>query len=67
VNPAIEPKHIAVSKSKGVTIEWADGAKSVYDLVYLRDYCPCATCTGSHGTAPRPKQSEEKDPFQMSQ
>ena len=65
MNPAAQPKHIAVKKSKGVTIEWADGHKSEYRLVYLRDRCPCATCAGTHGTTPRPKQ--EDSPFQMYQ
>ncbi len=65
MNPANEPKHIAVSKSKGMTIEWGDGLASEYNLVYLRDRCPCATCSGSHGTPPRPKQ--EENPFQMYQ
>jgi DUF971 family protein len=35
--------------------------------VYLRDWCPCASCTGSHGTAPRPKTTEAPNPFQMFQ
>jgi DUF971 family protein len=63
MNPAANPNHIAVSKSKGIQIDWADGLHSEYSLVYLRDHCPCATCTGAHGTPPRPKQGE--DPFQM--
>lgn len=49
-----DPLHIAVSKSRGVTIDWADGHQSVYGCAPLRDACPCATCTGAHGTEPQP-------------
>lgn len=62
-NPATDPEHIAISKSTGVKIDWKDGHHSEYALEYLRDHCPCATCTGAHGTAPRPKSSGS--PFQM--
>jgi DUF971 family protein len=51
--PATEPEHIAISKSKGVKIDWKDGHHSDYSLAYLRDECPCATCTGAHGTEPQ--------------
>lgn len=48
-----EPEHIAISKSKGIEIDWKDGEHSSYSLALLRDKCPCATCTGAHGTAPQ--------------
>ena len=64
-----DPEHIAISKSKGVKIDWKDGHHSEYGLTYLRDMCPCATCTGAHGTTPREKESgkppEPANPFQM--
>ena len=61
-----DPEHIAVSKSKGIQIDWKDGHHSSYDLEYLRDRCPCATCTGAHGTAPRLQSSEKPaNPLQM--
>jgi DUF971 family protein len=62
-NPSTDPEHIAVSKSKGVKIDWKDGHSSEYELQYLRDRCPCAQCTGAHGTTPRPKATDS--PFQM--
>ncbi len=62
-DPSFDPEHIAVSKSKGVKIDWKDGHTSEYELQYLRDHCPCAQCTGAHGTPPRPKASDS--PFQM--
>ena len=47
------PKRIDVSLSSGVQIEWSDGHGSDYALDYLRDHCPCATCTtGKHKPAP---------------
>ncbi|MDE3196843.1 MAG: DUF971 domain-containing protein [Acidobacteriota bacterium] len=66
---ASDPEHIAISKSKGIEIDWKDGHHSSYDTVYLRDECPCAECTGAHGTEPRPKESAQPaapaNPFQM--
>jgi DUF971 family protein len=62
---AADPEHIAISKSKGIKIDWKDGHHSDYSLAYLRDECPCAHCTGAHGTPPQ-KTSYSKpaaDPF----
>jgi DUF971 family protein len=58
-----DPEHIAISKSKGIKIDWKDGHTSEYGLVYLRDKCPCATCAGTHGTPPRMPEAE--NPFPM--
>jgi DUF971 family protein len=58
-----EPEHIAISKSKGIQIDWQDGHHSVYALDYLRAQCPCANCTGAHGTTPL--KDQPKSPFQM--
>ncbi|MCU1273299.1 MAG: hypothetical protein JWO48_730 [Bryobacterales bacterium] len=58
-----DPEHIAISKSKGIKIDWKDGHTSSYALDYLREKCPCATCTGAHGTPPTTKPSSS--PFQM--
>lgn len=61
-----DPEHIAISKSKGIHIDWKDGHRSVYGIQYLRDKCPCATCTGAHGTPPRVPESEQPaTPFPM--
>jgi DUF971 family protein len=65
---ATDPEHIAISKSKGIKIDWKDGHRSEYGLVYLRDKCPCAQCTGAHGTPPRePQAPQANNPFQMFQ
>jgi DUF971 family protein len=63
-----DPEHIAISKSSGIKIDWKDGHTSEYRLDYLRDKCPCAACTGAHGTPPRqPTAGEAGSPFQMYQ
>jgi DUF971 family protein len=64
-----DPEHIAISKSKGIEIDWRDGHHSSYQLGYLRDECPCASCTGSHGTVPQKTShatsAAPANPFQM--
>ena len=66
---APEPEHIAISKSKGIKIDWKDRHHSEYSVAYLRDECPCATCTGAHGTEPRKSSyssaNPAQSPFQM--
>ncbi len=61
------PLNIAVSRSRGITIEWSDGHRSQYGCAMLRDACPCATCTGAHGTEPDPSHYSDPpaSPFQM--
>ena len=62
-----EPEHIAISKSKGIQIDWKDGHRSQYSLAYLRDECPCASCTGAHGTEPQKTNhsAPPASPFQL--
>jgi DUF971 family protein len=60
-----DPEHIAISKSTGIQIDWRDGHHSKYTLAYLRDSCPCATCSGAHGTEPQPSNYSSPNPFQM--
>ncbi len=62
----IDPEHIAISKSKGLKIDWNDGHRSEYTVAYLRDECPCASCSGAHGTEPQKSSySAPPAPFQM--
>ena len=37
-----------------LTIDWADGHRSVYGLDGLRRACPCAECAGGHANMGRP-------------
>jgi DUF971 family protein len=46
---------IHVSNGAGVDITWADGHASHYDFPYLRDACPCATCSDA-----REKKADEE-------
>jgi DUF971 family protein len=41
------PKSVKVniSTGAGVDIEWDDGHRTHYNFQWLRDACPCATCT----------------------
>ena len=57
---APEPEHIAISKSKGIKIDWKDGHHSDYELGYLRDECPCATCTEERANQSRKPGEPEK-------
>ena len=50
---AQDPQHIAISKSKGIEIDWQDGRHTSFPVELLRDHCPCAVCTGAHGTEPQ--------------
>ena len=61
-----DPEHVAVSKSKGIAIDWRGGHHSQFTLAQLRDNCPCASCTGAHGTPPQ-KTDLATNPFQMYQ
>jgi DUF971 family protein len=63
--PSQEPEHIAISKSKGIKIDWKDTHHSEYPLAYLRDECPCATCTGAHGTPPQKSNYVGQELFPM--
>ena len=48
----IAPKKIRLAAgSDTLSIEWSDGHISAYPYQYLRDKCPCATCSES-GPAP---------------
>jgi DUF971 family protein len=65
MNGYSDPEKISISKSRGIHIGWKDGHVSDYGLQYLRDKCPCASCTGAHGTPPRAAQAAS--PFPMFQ
>lgn len=67
MNEVLDPEHIAISKSRGIKIDWKDGHHSEYTAAYLRDECPCASCTGAHGTEPQKSNysNPSSNPFQM--
>jgi DUF971 family protein len=45
--PVVNPKSVKVhvTSGTGVDIEWDDGHRTHYSFQWLRDACPCATCT----------------------
>jgi DUF971 family protein len=62
---ATDPKTVKVNLTAGtgVDIDWADGHKSHYDFVYLRDACPCAMCEEERGkSGRRPGESPQLAP-----
>lgn len=54
MDPVALPRSVDISLSTGITVVWDDRNSSHYPIRYLREHCPCATCTGAHGTAPVP-------------
>ncbi len=45
-----EPIGIEADRGQGtLTVDWADGHRSVYGAEYLRWACPCAVCQGEWG------------------
>ncbi len=46
VDDRYEPMNIEVERNKGVTLTYVDGYVVSFDLVTLRQGCPCATCRG---------------------
>ncbi len=47
---AIKPTNIHADRpARQLTIDWADGHRSAFDLTTLRWLCPCAFCRGEAG------------------
>ena len=51
MDPSTDPAKVKVllKSGEGVRIAWKDGHQSEYAFDYLRENCPCATCSGGHG------------------
>ncbi len=60
-----DPASVDISKSQGISIVWTDGHKSQFELTYLRDACPCATCSNAHGTSTPQAGTASSNPFVM--
>jgi DUF971 family protein len=46
---SVKPVHIGWTDDGKVQIVWDDAHQSRFDLPFLREHCPCATCQGTHG------------------
>lgn len=49
----IVPVELGWSQAGDMEVVWSDEHRSRYTPAYLRSICPCADCTGSHGTTPK--------------
>jgi DUF971 family protein len=51
IDPRKKPANVKVhvTSGAGVDITWSDGHASHYDFTYLRENCPCATCSDERG------------------
>jgi DUF971 family protein len=46
ISTQIAPKAIKLDAGNGtLSVQWSDGHVSAYPYQYLRDRCPCATCS----------------------
>ena len=52
------PRRIRQEPPAKVVITWSDDSQTSYSSAFLRNNCPCATCTG-HGVKPAPRFPEE--------
>jgi DUF971 family protein len=46
VEEQVAPTNIDIKKDEGVTLTFDDGSVVRFDLLTLRQACPCATCRG---------------------
>ena len=51
----VEPWRIEPVGNYGISIQWSDGhATGIYRFDFLRQICPCPTCSESSGDEPEP-------------
>jgi len=44
--PTETPTGVEVDRERGLTLTWADGTSTTFELAELRVNCPCAECRG---------------------
>jgi len=50
---AVQPVEMDWAEGGDMLVAWSDGHRSRYTRPWLREHCPCAECTGAHGTEPK--------------
>jgi len=63
----INPKSVKVNVTTGtgMDIEWDDGHRTHFGFQWLRDACPCATCTEERNTHHRNPGEPAKQPTSL--
>ena len=56
---------VNVTTGTGMDIEWDDGHRTHYGFQWLRDACPCATCTEERTSQNRKPGEPEKKPASL--
>ena len=65
ITTPIAPKAIKLDAGDGtMTVQWSDGHWSAFPYQYLRDRCPCASCSGK-SPAPHAEPTPNPSPFPM--
>ncbi len=63
ISTQIAPRAIKLDAGNGMlSVQWSDGHLSAYPYQYLRDRCPCASCSGK---TPSPPAAPNASPFPM--
>ena len=63
ITTPIAPKAIKLDAGNGtLSVQWSDGHLSAYPYQYLRDSCPCASCSGK---SPASHAAAAPSPFPM--
>lgn len=67
MHPPIPKRIKLAAEDNSVAVEWSDGHRSLYPYKFLREKCPCATCTDAHGTGAPRTNKVDSSPLPMFQ
>ena len=67
MRPAVPKKIKLAAENNSLAVEWSDGHRSAYPYKFLREKCPCATCTDAHGTGAPRTNKVDSSPLPMFQ
>jgi len=70
MTPQTTPIRLSLKRDEKLEIDWEDGRRSVYPIIYLRSMCPCAQCKLTRearaGAAPDAAAGEKKKSLRLS-